>query len=174
MRSPTDFTGLKLRTYDATSTEVFTRVGALPANISFADLMPKLKSGDIDAVLSSGDGGAGRKLWEYLEHFTAIEYAIPLSFVTINVDTWKSLDGETQSAFMKAAAETEASQWERAKRRVEENYTRMRDNRMTIITDVSPALRSKLNDASAEAIGAWAARTEPGKAVLERFRAGRR
>ncbi|HEY4139628.1 MAG TPA: hypothetical protein VGN65_14290, partial [Casimicrobiaceae bacterium] len=68
----------------------------------------------------------------------------------------------------------EASQWERAKRRVEENYTRMRENRMTIVTDVSPALRSKLNDASAEAIGGWAARSESGKAVLEGFRAGRR
>jgi TRAP-type C4-dicarboxylate transport system substrate-binding protein len=174
MASPMDLTGLKLRTYDATSTEVFTRVGAVPANISFADLIPKLKSGDIDAVLSSGDGGAGRKLWEYLDHFTAIEYAIPLSLVTINLDTWKSLDAETQSAFTAAATETEASQWERAKRRVEENYARMRANKMTIVTDVSPALRTKLNEASAEAIGAWTGRTEPGKAVLERFRAGRR
>jgi len=174
MASPADLTGLKLRTYDATSTDLFARVGAVPANLSFNDLIPKIKSGDIDAALSSGDGGAGRKLWEYLDHFTAIEYAIPLSLVTMNLEIWRSLDAETQSAFTKAAAETEASQWESARRRVDENYARMRDNRMTIVTDVSPALRSKLNEASADAIGAWAARTESGKAVLERFRAGRR
>ena len=170
MASPGDLMGLRLRTYDATSTEVFARVGAAPANISFADLMPKLKSGDVDAVLSSGDGGAGRKLWEYLDHFTAIEYAIPLSLVTINLEVWKSLDAQTQAAFTKAAAETESAQWERAKRRVEENYARMRDNKMTIVTEVPAALRSKLDDAAAAAIAAWTARTEGGKTVLERFR----
>ena len=172
--APADLAGLKLRTYDTTSTEVFAQLGAVPSNISFTDLMGKLKSGDIDGVLSSGDGGAGRKLWDYLDHFTAIEYAIPLSLVTINLDVWKSLDSETQAAFMKAAAETDALQWERAKRRVEENYARMRENKMTIVTDVSPALRSKLNDAAAAAIEAWAAKTESGKAILEGFRAGRR
>ena len=169
-----DLSGLKLRTYDATSTEVFARLGAVPSNISFADLIGKLKADEIDAVLSSGDGGAGRKLWDYLDHFTAIEYAIPLSMVTINLDTWKSLDADTQAAFVKAANDTEVLQWERAKRRVEDNYARMRDNKMTIVTDVAPALHSALNDAATVAIDAWAAKTEGGDAVLERFRAGRR
>ena len=169
-----DVSGLKLRTYDATSTEVFARLGAVPSNISFADLIGKLKADEIDAVLSSGDGGAGRKLWDYLDHFTAIEYAIPLSMVTINLDTWKSLDADTQAAFVKAANDTEVLQWERAKRRVEDNYARMRDNKMTIVTDVAPALHSALNDAATVAIDAWAAKTEGGKEVLERFRASRR
>src|SRR5207248_916219 len=132
------------------------------------------KSGDIEAVLSSGDGGAGRKLWEHLDHFTAIEYAYPLSLVTINLDTWKSFDADTRNAIAQAAAETEAMQWERAKRRVEENYARMRENNMTIVTNVSPALRSKFNDAAAIAIDAWSAQNEPGKKILERYREARR
>ena len=102
-----------------------TRVASLTA-----DLIAKLKSSEIDAALTSGDGGA------------------------------------------KAAADTEALQWERAKRRVEENYARMRDNKMTIVTAVSSALRSKLTDAATAAIDAWAVKTEPGRAVLERFRGG--
>jgi len=47
--------------------------------------------GEIDAVLSSGDGGAGRKLWDHLPHFSEINYAIPLSFTTVNLDKWKAL-----------------------------------------------------------------------------------
>ena len=113
-----------------------TRVASLTA-----DLIAKLKSSEIDAALTSGDGGAGRKLWDYLDHFTAIEYAIPLSLVTINLDAWRSLEPDAQGALTKAAADTEALQWERARRRVEENYARMRDNKMTIVTAVSSALR---------------------------------
>lgn len=172
--TPADVAALKIRTYDATSSEVFTRLGASASNVSFADLPQKLRSGEIDAALTSGDGGVGRKLWDHFDHFTAIEYAIPLSLVTINLDAWKSLDADTQSALTKAAAETEAQQWERAKRRVAENYARMRENKMTIATDVPVALRDKFHEAATATIDAWVAKTESGKAVLERFRADRR
>jgi hypothetical protein len=40
-------------------------VGAKATLISFADTMPKLVDGSINAVLSSGDGGIGRKLWDF-------------------------------------------------------------------------------------------------------------
>jgi hypothetical protein len=39
--------------------------------------VPRLRAGELDAVLSSGDGGAGARLWEVLPHFTALDYASP-------------------------------------------------------------------------------------------------
>lgn len=161
---------LKLRTYDSTSSAVFARVGATTANISFAEAVGKLRTGDIDAVLSSGDGGAGRKLWELLDHFTAIEYATPLSLVSINLDVWNGLSAESREALSQAATETQALQWERAKKRVAENYENMRENKMTIISTTPPALRSALADAARVEIDTWAARSAEGKAVLERYR----
>lgn len=163
---------LKLRTYDSTSSAVFTRLGASAVNISFSEAMGKINSGEVDAVLSSGDGGAGRKLWEFLNHFTAIEYATPLSLVTINLDVWNALDAASRSAIIQAAAETEALQWQRAKKRVEENYARMRENKMTIVPTMPVALRATLTDAARVEIDTWAARTPEGKAVLERYRGG--
>src|SRR5437588_218649 len=109
--SPGDIATLKIRTYDKAGTDVFARLGAKASVVSFTDLPAKLASGEIDAVLSSGDGGAGRKLWEHLPRFTAINYAIPLSFTTVNADRWKALDDATRDALMEAAAETEARQW---------------------------------------------------------------
>lgn len=164
---------LKLRTYDSTSSAVFARLGATSANISFADAMAKLKSGEVDAVLSSGDGGAGRKLWEFLDHFTAIEYATPLSLVTINLDVWNALDASSRAAINQAAAETETLQWQRARTRVEENYTRMRENKMTLTPMIAPTLRKALAAAASAEIDAWAARTAEGKMILERYRGGR-
>ena len=56
LKTASDLSGLSIRTYDKTSTEVFAGAGAKAASISFADTMPKLVDGSINAVLSSGDG----------------------------------------------------------------------------------------------------------------------
>src|SRR5205823_12491665 len=133
------------------------------------DLPAKLASGDIDAVLSSGDGGAGRKLWEHLPRFTEINYAMPLSFTTVNLDRWKALDAETRAAMERAAAETEAHQWKALEGRPAQNYARMRDNGMTIDAQVSPELRARLREAARAAIDDWARKAGPeGRALLER------
>ncbi len=83
-----------------------TRAGAKASNISFADAMPRLASGEVNAVLSSGDGGAGRKLWQYLPYFTEVNYAMPLSIATINLDAYQALDAAGRQAVDQAAAAT--------------------------------------------------------------------
>jgi len=160
---------LKVRTYDKTGTDVFARLGAIASVVSFADLGPKLASGEINAVLSSGDGGAGRKLWEHLPRFTEINYAIPLSFTTVNLDSWKALDEGTRKAIERAGAETEARQWQALEGRLVQNYARMRDNGMTIDRELPPALRDRLREAGRLAVEEWARKAGPeGRALLER------
>lgn len=123
---------LKIRTYDSTSTEVFSQVSAAAYNVSFADVMPKLQSGDVNAVLSSGDGGAGRKLWTHLRYFSQITYAIPLSFGSVSLDAWGKLDEPTRAAIEDAARETTEHQWAAMAGRVAQNYKIMRENGMVI------------------------------------------
>ena len=79
LKSPSDLSALSICTYDRISSEVFASVGAKATTISFADTMPRLVDGSINAVLSSGDGGIGRKLWEFLPYFSEITYSLPLS-----------------------------------------------------------------------------------------------
>ncbi len=160
---------LKLRTYDRIGTDVFARLGAKASVVSFADLPAKLASGEIDAVLSSGDGGAGRKLWEHLPRFTEINYAIPLSFTTVNLDKWKALDEPTRHAVEAAAAETEARQWKALEGRLAQNYARMRENGMAIATEVAPDVRRRLREAGRAAVEEWLAKTGgEGRKILGR------
>jgi TRAP-type transport system periplasmic protein len=160
---------LRIRTYDKTGTEVFSHLGAGASVVTFADLGPKLASGEIDAVLSSGDGGAGRKLWEYLPRFTEINYAIPLSFTTVNLDRWNSLDDAERAGIARAAAETEARQWKALQARLAQNYERMRANGMTISSQITPALRQRLREVGRDAIMDWAGRAGPeAREILER------
>ena len=159
---------LRIRTYDRTGTDLFKRLGAQASVASFADLPPKLTAGEIDAVLSSGDGGAGQKLWEHLPTFTEINYAIPLSFTTVNLDKWKSLDPAAREALDAAGVQTEARQWKAFDGRLARNYARMRENGMTIATDLSAQLRVKLREAAKAAQEEWAVKAGPeGRALLE-------
>src|SRR5882757_5094449 len=119
---------LKIRTYDKTSTEVLARVALSATNVSFADLTPKLETAEIDAVLSSGDGGAGRQLWKYLPNFSEVGYAAPLSLASISLDAWSSLDEAGRAAIEAAARETNEHQWAALGSRLAENYARMRAN----------------------------------------------
>lgn len=167
--------GLRIRTFDVTATETFRHLGAVPALISFADALPRLRAGELDAVLSSGDGGAGARLWEILPHFTEINYAMPLSFATIGRATWDSLPPDLQRAVAAAADETEARQWQAMRGRVSANYERMRANGVTITSTLAPALSAQLREAGAMAVEDWAARVgDDGTAVLARYRSGKR
>jgi TRAP-type C4-dicarboxylate transport system substrate-binding protein len=152
---------LRIRTYDTSGTITFKALGAQPEEISFADAFPRLASGDIQAVLSSGDGGAGARLWQYLDNFTAITYAMPLSLVTINLDVWNGLPPKLQNAVRDAANSTEAHQWITIRQRLEENYLRMRANHVTVTATVPAPFIAQLKAAGTEAVEAWIAKAGP-------------
>ena len=161
--------GLAVRTYDAAGTDALRRAGAQPTEISFADAMPRLRDGSVQAVLSSGDGGAGRRLWEYTPWFTEIGYAMPLSFATVGQAAYDALDPAQRVAVDAAAAETEAAQWHRLADRTAANYDRMRQNGVHIVPP-APDLLAALRDAAAGSLAAWRQQAgAEGAAILARY-----
>ena len=164
--APDDLTGLAVRTYDATSAEVFKALGADAVSLSFTEVMPRLANGSVQAVLSSGDGGAGRRLWEHLPAFTAVAYAIPLSFAIVNEENFAALAPDLQQAVTAAAGATEAAQWQLVRQRLAANYAQMKTNGVTITNDVAPALRQRMAQAARNAIGAWMSRIGPDAAAI--------
>lgn len=162
---------LSIRTYDATSTAVMKASGAEATLLSFADAMPKLRDGSVNAVLSSGDGGAGRKLWEYLPHFTEINYAMPLSLVTVSRSAFAALPEDQRGAVERAAAAAERHQWKLIEDRLAANYAGMRANGVTITTMVEPDLHAVLARSAKTAIDEWSQRAgADGAALLSEFR----
>jgi TRAP-type transport system periplasmic protein len=163
--------GLRLRTADSSGVLAFKAAGAVPVQISFADAIPQLKAQQLDAVLSSGDGGAGARLMEVLRHFTAIEYAVTLSMVTLNNEVWGALEPALQEAMLAAAAETEAQQWEILTTRVATNYARMRAAGVSITSELSPQFQQVLRAAGQVAVDDWIQRMGPAAApILDAYR----
>lgn len=152
---------LKIRTYDKTSTDVLATVAASATLVSFNDLNARLESGELNAVLSSGDGGAGRALWKYLRHFSAVGYAAPLSFTSISLDAWSKLTDAQRTAFEEAARETYDRQWPRLEARVAQNYARMRENGVTIDEDPPAGVMAALRESGKGVVAQWTATATP-------------
>ena len=150
-----DLSALSVRTYDRTSTEVMRSVGADAQNLSFNEAVARIKAHKLNAVLTSGDGGAGRNLWDDLRHFTPINYAIPISIAFIRQDAFEALPKDTQDQVESAAAETGQSQLGLLANRTAENYARMRANGVSIDEPASPALIAALKKAGSGPIADW-------------------
>jgi len=174
LTTPSDLSGLSIRTYDKTSTEVFASVGAKAALISFSDTMPKLTDGSLNAVLSSGDGGAGRKLWDYLPWFSEITYSLPLSIAGVNKAVYDGLNADQRAAVDAASRRTETELWLALSTRLDENYARMRQNGVTIDSHPAPAIVEVLQSSAVTAQRAWCSKSGPVCAeILDSFKAGK-
>ena len=174
LKTMSDLSGLSIRTYDQTSRQVFASAGAKAISISFADTMPKLVDGSIDAVLSSGDGGVGRELWKILPYFSEITYSLPMSVASVNQAVYDGLTPALREAVDSASRQTESELWLALSTRLRENYARMRGNGVTIDTHPAPAMIAALQSGAAAAQQAWCARSGPAcEPILGAFRAGK-
>jgi TRAP-type C4-dicarboxylate transport system substrate-binding protein len=174
LKTPADLFGLAIRTYDKTSREIFASAGAKAVSISFADTMPKLVDGSISAVLSSGDGGAGRGLWEFLRYFSEVTYSMPMSVASVNQTVYDGLAPELRQAVDVASQQTETELWLALSTRLQENYARMRANGVTIDVNPAPAIIAALQSGATSAQQAWCARSGPAcDQVLRAFKAGK-
>ncbi|AIY40779.1 TRAP-type C4-dicarboxylate transport system [Collimonas arenae] len=156
---------LRIRTYDDNSRGVFEQVGAHSENLPFSAVPAKLAGGELNAVLSSGDGGAGNRLWDQLSNFSAISYAIPLSYTVINQDVWQQLKPEQQAQLSEAAKRTSDVSWGQVKDRIEANYARMREHKMTLNLTPAQEIQDSLRNAARSQVAAWQQKANAGDIV---------
>ena len=150
-----DLKNLKIRTYDPNGTITFKNIGAAPIQLSWADVVPQLGTGGIDAVLTSAEGGVSAKFWDLLSHFSEINYCAPLNMIHMNKGVFDGLSDELKKAVMDTAKEANEHSWEAAKTRVAQNYKDMREHGMTVVEDVPDDLKAKLAEAGKPAVEEW-------------------
>ncbi len=161
-----DLPKLDLRAYDANSTEVMRAAGANAQMLPMDAALAGLKAHRLNAFLTSGDGGAGRKLWDFLPHFTAINYAMPVSIAFVRSDAFEQLPEAVQREVLAAAAETEQSQLALLDHRTSENYARMRDHGVRIAEPAPAPLVTALRKAATPVIETWEQQAGPNAAAI--------
>ncbi|WP_069383892.1 TRAP transporter substrate-binding protein [Halomonas caseinilytica] len=161
---------LKIRTYDRNGTEILRNAGAAPVKLSWADVVPQLATGGIEAVLTSAESGANASFWEHLNDFSAIQYAIPLNMVHMNRDAFESLDESQQDAIKQAARETDEHNWEVVKQRVAQNYETLESHDVAIHDPIPDEFRAGLEEAATPVVDNWLDNIgERGERILDEF-----
>ncbi|MFG6179534.1 TRAP transporter substrate-binding protein [Halomonas sp. THAF12] len=146
---------LKIRSYDRSGTATLVNAGAAPVKLSWADVVPQLATGGIEAVLTSAEAGANGSFWEHLSDFNAIQYAVPLNMVHMNRDAFESLSEEDQQAVLQAARETDAHNWNVVKERVAENYVQLEEHGVAIHDPVPAEFHDALAKAAQPVVDDW-------------------
>lgn len=165
-----DLKDMRLRAYDPTGVQVFSQVGAAPIQLSWADVIPQLTTGGIDAVLTSDEGGTNAKFWEHLSHFNELNFSLGFSMGHMNRDVFEDLSPELQDEVMAAAREAEEIAWEKAQGRVASNYETMRAHGMEIV-EPSTELIGTLQEAATPVLEDWKADMGPeGQEILDAYR----
>jgi len=154
MKSKTDFSDLKTRTYDKNSADFITMVGGNAVALPWGEVYSALSTGMVNSVVTSSASGKDGKFWEVLSDFTKISYAYPLQAVTINLDYWKSLDKAQQDALMKAAEKIEKAQWEASKNEDNVALKLLADNGVKI-AEPTPELVKELDDVAKKMLDAY-------------------
>ena len=144
INSTADFKGVKARTYDKNSANFINMAGGNAVALPWGEVYSALRTGLVNAVVTSSASGKDGKFWEILTHFTKINYAYPLQAVTINLDYWNSLSKDQQDAMLKAAKEIEKAQWEASKNEDKIALKMLADNGMKI-SEASAKLASELD-----------------------------
>ena len=155
LESLADLQGLRLRAFDLNSLETFSGAGAGAVNMNWGDVIPAVSTGAIDAVVTSADLGVTSSLFEYLPAFLEINWAVPLSAVTVNRDVWDGLPEDLQQALRDAGEQTRIRTFERLRTQVDENYEDMRARGVTVIEDAPEDLLEALYAAAEPVIQRW-------------------
>ncbi|MEA3252708.1 MAG: TRAP transporter substrate-binding protein [Pseudomonadota bacterium] len=166
-----DLQDLKIRSYDRNGTATLLNAGASPVKLSWADVVPQLATGGIEAVLTSAEAGVNGSFWEHLSDFSAINYAVPLNMVHMNRDAFEALSEANQQAVLQAAKETDAHNWEVVKERLEQNYAQLREHRVAIHDPIPAKFQESLEKVAEPVVENWLETAgDRGNRILEQYR----
>lgn len=139
------FEGIKVRTIDKNGTDFFTELGAVPLQMPWAEVIPALSTGVIDAVSTSATSGVDGKFWEFMTHVNELHWQMNSFMVTVNLDAWRSISPEHQEIVEEIAEEMEPDIWMASFNDDAESIAALKENGM-IITQPSAELRQQLNE----------------------------
>ena len=129
-----DLAGIKIRTYNKTTTALFNAIGMTAVQLPWGEVVPSLAAGTIDAVTTSASSGVDGKFWEFLEYMYPTNHVLSSNMVSVNLDAWNALDAADRDAIEalreRHAASVLGSQRERGRHQVEDPHRqRRRDGR---------------------------------------------
>lgn len=155
LATTSDLKGLRIRTFDPLGTITFGEIGAAPVQLSWADVIPQLSTGALEAVLTSADGGSAASLWDLLPSYTQVPYASPWQILHMNRGVYDDLGTDEKGWVDEAARAAEEYGWDLVAERTAENFAEMRGHEMQIEESVPASFIDALAAAGQTAVEQW-------------------
>lgn len=141
--APEDIQGQKLRAHDKAAYEFMQKLGAVPSQMPWGDVVPSLAAGTIDGVGTSASSGVDGKFWQFTPNFIPLNWATSLSIVTVNRDVWDQLSSDQQKAVEGVVQQLEPQFWSVSAEQDEKALAVLREHKMNI-TEAAPALKAEI------------------------------
>ena len=113
--SVADLKGIKIRTYNRSTTGMFNRIGMTSVQLPWGEVVPSLAAGTIDAVTTSASSGVDGKFWEFLKYMYPTSHVWSSNVVSVNLDAWNSLTPLTRIAIEGVAKRLQPQFWDVSK-----------------------------------------------------------
>ena len=109
--SLSDLAGKKIRTYSRTLGDFIEGLNASAVTIAFAEVVPALQKGVADCGITGTMPAYNAKWWQVVTHNIRIRVGYAATFTAINMDTWNSLNKDTQNLISSEAKKLEDEIW---------------------------------------------------------------
>lgn len=143
-----DLAGIKIRSYDTSSTKIFEAASMTAVQLPWGDVIPSLATGAIDAVATSAPSAVDGSFWEFLKYGYPTRQTWNTNVVSVNKDAWDALSKESQDAILKVATEQESIFWQSAMDQDASDMATLAKNNM-INGDIDDAMREELRNRAA-------------------------
>jgi TRAP-type C4-dicarboxylate transport system substrate-binding protein len=168
--SMADMKGLKLRTYNPSTSRIAELAGAQPVTIQVAELAQAMATGAVNANITSGATGYDTKAWEVVKYYYDTQAWIPKNVVFANRAAFDALDKPTQQAVRKAAAAAEARGWKVSEEKNKWYLEQLKKNGMHVAPP-SARLKSDFHKVGDTMTREWLQAAGPdGKAIVDAYR----
>jgi len=114
IKTVADLSGVKIRSYDKSSTEIFEAAKMIAVQLPWGEVIPSLAAGVIDAVATSSPSAVDGSFWEFLKYGYTTRQTWNTNAVTVNLDAWNALGDAERKAIEDAASSLQDSFWQSA------------------------------------------------------------
>ena len=164
-----DLAGIKIRTYNSTTTEMFNRIGMTSVQLPWGEVVPSLAAGTIDAVTTSASSGVDGKFWEFLTHMYPTSHVWSSNMVSVNLDAWNDLTEGQRDAIEAAARMLEPVFWQ-VSRAEDAAKSKLLNERGVAMAEVPAAMLADMQAATEPMLAeALAELGDEGQAIVDGF-----
>jgi TRAP-type C4-dicarboxylate transport system substrate-binding protein len=164
-----DLKGLKMRAYNAATSRLAERLGAVPTTVEAVEVGQAFSTGVIQAMITSPTTGVDTHSWEYIKHYLDLRAWHNKNFVIVNRSAFNRLDATSKAAVMKAAELAETRGWKASEVAGEDAMKTLAGNGVVISTPSGELMR-EIKNASKSMIDEWVKKAGPdGAAVMKKM-----